>query len=178
MTCKQNSNRWYAIFVITGEEDNVKERLQYKFNDSIRILVPKRKLKERKDGKWEYVIRTLFPGYVLLNGDVGIEDYYDMKGTPGILKFLRSGSELLEIHPWEMEVIGQLICNDETIGFSDVLVENGKVIVVEGPLLSMEGYIVSLNKRKGRVKVRLDFLGEERTVELGVNMLQPAEESV
>ncbi|MCX7842016.1 MAG: antiterminator LoaP [Clostridia bacterium] len=171
-----SSNRWYALFVVTGEEDNVKERLQFKFKDSIRILVPKRKLKERKDGKWEYVIRTLFPGYVLLHGDITIEHYYEMKGIPGLIKFLRSGSDLLEINYWEMEVIAQLICNDETIGFSDVLVENGKVIVVDGPLLSMEGYIVSLNKRKGRAKVRLDFLGEQRTVELGINMLQSAGE--
>lgn len=166
------SDRWYALFVVTGDEENVKERLQYRFNDKFRVLVPKRKLRERKDGKWEHIIRTLFPGYVLINGFLDITDYYAMKGIPGLLKLLRSGSELLEINPWEMEIIGQLICNDETIGFSDVLIENGRVIVVDGPLLSMEGYIVSINKRKSRAKVRLDFLGEERTVELGINMLQ------
>lgn len=166
---------WYALFVVTGEEDNVKERLQYKFNDKFRVVVPKRELRERKDGKWETIVRTLFPGYVLINGSVDIGDYYEMKDTPGLIKFIRSGSELLQIHPYEIEVISQLICNDETIGFSEVLVENGKVVVVEGPLLSMEGYIVSINKRKGRAKVKLDFLGEERTVELGVKLLQPSE---
>ena len=168
-----DSNNWYALFVATGEEDNVKERLEYRFGDELRILVPKRKLRERKNGKWEHKIRTLFPGYVLVNGEIGVEEYYRMKNIPGLLKLLRSEHDPLKIHEGEMEVLNKLICNSDTIGFSNVLIENGKVVVTDGPLVSMEGQIVSINKRKGRAKVLLNFMGEERTVELGISVLQP-----
>jgi len=165
---------WYAVFTITGQEDKVKERLQYRFEDRFRVIVPKRKLKERKGGVWSYRIRTLFPGYVLVNGNIGVEEYYRFKNVPGLLRLLRSGYEPSKIDPREMEVINRLICNNETIGFSDVLMENGRVVVVDGPLVSLEGQIISINRRKGRATVRLNFLGETRTVELGISVLQPA----
>lgn len=168
---------WYAVFVRTGEEEKVKERLNYRFNDRLRILVPKRKIKERKNGAWTYVIKTLFPGYVLVYGKIAIEEYYQFKNVPGLLKLLRSGYEPLIIDPYEMAIINKLICNSDTVGFSNILMENGKIVVADGPLVSLEGRIISINHRKGRAKVSLDFMGEQRTVELGVSVLQSAEET-
>ncbi|MCX7747202.1 MAG: antiterminator LoaP [Clostridia bacterium] len=169
-------NNWYAVFVVTGEEDNVKERLQYRLQDNYRILVPKRKIKERRSGKWTYIIKPLFPGYVLVNGNIDAEEFYKFKDVPGIIKLLRSGYEPLKIDEYELEFINKLICNDETIGYSNILIENGKAVVIDGPLTSMEGYILGIDKRKGRAKIRVSFLGEERVVELGINVLQPAGE--
>lgn len=169
-----SANNWYALFVVTGEEDKVKERLGYRFRDKLRILVPKRKLKERKDGIWTHNIRLLFPGYVLINGIVGADEYYDMKGVPGLIKLLRTGTCLTPIEFYEMEILNKLVCNNETIGFSDVLLENGRIIVVDGPLVSMEGLITSIDRRKGRAKVMINFMGEQRIVELGISVLQPA----
>lgn len=164
---------WHALFVLTGDEDNVKERLRYRFDDKLNILVPKRKLKERKGGAWSYCVRSLFPGYVLIGGDIDLDSYYRLKNIPGLLRLLKSDRDILNIKTDGMRVLSRLICNNETIGFSDVLVENGMVRVVDGPLLSMEGVIVNIDHRKGRAKVRLNFLGDERSVELGVNVLRP-----
>lgn len=170
MQCK-----WYALFVECGKEDHVKERLQHKLiNTNMKVFVPKRKMRERKNGKWDYRIRTLFPGYVLLNGSLGVDEYYEMKGTPGIIKLLRDKDGPMEIREEEINVIGRLITDNDTIGISDVFVENGNVTVTDGPLLGMDGIIESVNKRKGRVKVRINFIGEQRLIELSVNMLQPA----
>lgn len=168
------NNNWYAVFAKSGQEDKVKERLEYRFDDRFRIIVPKRKLRERKGGVWSYVIRPLFPGYVLVNGDIGTEEYYGFKNVPGLFKLLCSGCEPSRIEPYEMEVINRLICNSDIIGFSDVLMENGRVVVVDGPLLSLEGQILNINRRKGRAQVMLNFMGEPRTVDLGINLLQPA----
>lgn len=171
---KQFNSKWYALFVMTGQEEKVKQRLEYRFQDTLRIVVPKRKLRERKNGEWHTVIRSLFPGYVLVNGDINTDVYYRLKGVPDLYKLLMYGNEPAAIDLYEMEVINRLICSNETIGFSSLLVENGRVIVVDGPLVSMEGRIVSINQRKGRAKVNLSFMGEQRIVELGINMLQPA----
>ncbi len=173
MASLANVSDWYAMFVMTGEEDNVKERLIYSFGDSFKFLVPKRKLRERKGGIWRFNTRVLFPGYVLLNGNVDLDTYYAFKKVPGIIRLLRSGSDILKIDEREMLVLSRLICNSEVIDFSHVLVENKRVKVVDGPLLSMEGYICSIDHRKGRAKVKLNFLGEERTVDLGISVLRP-----
>lgn len=174
MECIDQLNNWYALFVITGEEDNVKERFKFRFQDRIRAVVPKRKLRERKGSIWSDCTRIMFPGYVLLNGELGIEEYYKLKDIPGIVRLLRGGFDPLKIDCHEIEILSKLASNDDIIDFSDVLIENGRVVVVNGPLLSMEGYIISINTRKGRAKVMLNFLGEERIIELGVSILKTA----
>lgn len=166
---------WHALFVETGEEDKVKERLLYRFRDNnLRIIVPKRKLRERKNGKWETRIRTLFPGYILLNGCVSLDEYHLFKGVPGLIKPLTDTSGLLCIEEHEISVISRLICNDEIIGPSSVFMEGGCVVVIDGPLLGMDGLIESIDRRKGRAKVRINFIGEPRLVELSISMVQPA----
>lgn len=175
MWVRNNKEEWYAIFVLTGEEDNVKERLKYLFKDKFRIFIPKRKLRERKKGSWRYVIRTLFPGYVLVNGSIGINEYYSIKDIPGIIKLLRADDGPLRIDENELEVLNRLTCNNEIIGTSSIFYKDGLVKVIDGPLLSCEGLIESVNTRKGRAKVRLDFLGQERIVELSVSIIKPIE---
>jgi transcription termination/antitermination protein NusG len=171
---EESRDNWYALFVETGQEDKVKERISYRMKDKLKILVPKRKFRERKNGIWSDKIRVLFPGYVLLNGFIEREDYDQFYNVPGLYKLLKSGQDPLKIELNEMEIINKLTINNETIEISKILFENGKVKVVDGPLMTLEGQIISIDRRKGRAKVKLDFLGEDRTVELGINILEPA----
>jgi transcriptional antiterminator NusG len=162
-------NRWYALFVKTGEEDQVKEHLLCKFDDgSLRIVVPKRKLLERKNGLWGHRIRTLFPGYILLNGRLGTKEYYLIKGTPGLIRALKDDEGPIDINQSEISIINRLTSSDEVIGSSELSIKDGKISVLSGPLLGLEELIESYNKRKGRVKVRLNFNGEPKVVELSV----------
>lgn len=169
----EDDGRWYALFVLTGEEDNVKERLEYRFrNSKLKFIVPKRKLMERKGGKWEEKVRTLFPGYVLVNGYIGVKEYHLFAGIPGFLGILKDAYEPLEIPEKDIVVLKKLICNGEIIEYSNVLVESGKVVVVDGPLLGLEGLIQSVDKRKGRAKVRLNFACEPRLVDLSISIIR------
>lgn len=170
----EETQKWYALFVATGEEENVRQRLEYRFKEKFDIFIPRRRLRERVFGSWKFVVRSLFPGYVLLSGSVCVEDYYAMKTVPGIIRLLRSDFGLVPIRPEEIFVLRRLICNGETIGISNVLVENQRIRVVDGPLVDLEGLVQSVNYRKGRATVRLSFLGEDRAVDLGISVIQPA----
>lgn len=167
-------DRWYGVFAVTGDEDKVKERIKYRLPEDFLVMVPKRKLKIRKGGILKVETKVLFPGYVLLNGEVNTDIYYRLKNIPSVLRFLRTGNALTPIDSAEMAVLSRLICNSEEIGFSSALVENGRVRVIDGPLFSLEGIILSINPRKERARIRLNFLGEERTVDLGISFLRPA----
>jgi transcriptional antiterminator NusG len=68
---------WYALFVLTGEEENVVKWLHYFFDNELRAVIPKRKLTERRQGKTERVIKIIFPGYVLVNVKMDLKIYYD-----------------------------------------------------------------------------------------------------
>jgi len=174
MILDSRMNEWHGVFVVTGDEDRVKERVKYRLPDDYTVIVPKRKLKLRKGGIWRVETKVLFPGYVLINGEINTDVYYRLKNIPNVLKLLKTGTTVAAIDSREMTVLARLICNSEEIGFSNVLLENGRVRVVDGPLFSLEGIILSIDHRKERAKVRLNFLGEERTVDLGVSFLRPA----
>jgi transcriptional antiterminator NusG len=175
MCPKDEQEKWYALFVVTGEEEKVKERLQYRLmGKDIRILVPKRKLRERRKGIWETKLRVIFPGYVLINGIIGIEEYYVLVGVPGLIAMLKDKSGLLEIHEHEIHIINKLMGNSEIIETSSVMFDGPRIIVVDGPLKGLEGLIEEVDKRKGRAKVRLNLIGAPRVVDLSISMIQTA----
>lgn len=166
-------NNWYAIFVMTGEEDNVKERLKYRFGDSLKFVVPKRKIRERKNGVVNEVVRVLFPSYVLVQGEIEQKEMDKFKMVPGLVRLLGDGYIPRSIRPEEMRVISKLVENDELIGYSQLFEENGLIRVIDGPMVSLEGNIISIDKRKGRAKVCLYFFGNERVIDLGIELLKP-----
>lgn len=163
---------WYALFVISGQEDKVKKFIEMTFGEEIRAIVPKRELRERKEGKWYIVKRKLFPGYVLVNGNIDIEMYYKIKESPVLGNFLRDEDGLLTIDEKELIALNILV-NDEdgNIGISKAYKENEKIKIIDGPLVGLEGHIDSIDTRKGRAKVKIDFLGETRIVQLGIELV-------
>lgn len=170
----ENRGKWYALFVLTGQEEKVRERLEYKFkNFELKFIIPKRKLMERKAGKLEEKVRAIFPGYILVNGYIGVEEYYLLAGVPGLLRVLKDNDKPFEISAEDIAVIKKMMCNGEIIEQSSFFVKDGKVVIVDGPLLGLEGLIDSIDKRKRRAKVRINFAGEPKLIDLSIYMIQP-----
>jgi transcriptional antiterminator NusG len=119
-------DQWHGIFVVTGEEEKVKERVKYRLQDGFTVVVPKRKLRVRKGGIWRVETKVLFPGYVLINGEITTDIYYRLKNIPNVLRLLKTGNSVARIDRHEIAVLSKLICNNEEIGFSNVLLETGE----------------------------------------------------
>lgn len=166
---------WHAIFVMTGNEQTVQDKIAYSFkNTNILPIVPKRRINERKNGVWNEKIRPLFPGYILIRGYISIHDYYVLKRIPGVLRVLKDDKEFYRIRPDEMRIISRLMIDGELIGISNAFQKGDSIVITEGPLLGMEGLIQSIDYRKGRAKVCLSFLGDRRTVDLGIKFITQA----
>ena len=111
------------------------------------------------------------PGYVLINGEMNHDKLAMLRDVPDFIKFLKTGDEIRPIPENEIFVLGTLMQDGETIGISDIIIEGDKVAVVDGPLKSLEGIVKSIDKRKGRARIRVSFLGDERLVTVGVNII-------
>jgi transcriptional antiterminator NusG len=167
-----NQEAWCVLFVKANQEEKVKKILEKEVGDEYQFIVPTRELKERKDGKWHIVKRKLFPGYVLIKGIMGIDAYYRLKKINGIIKLLSSEGEVLTVDESELRVLKILIDNeDNNIGISSLYKENDSIKIIAGPLMGLEGQIVKIDSRKGRAKVSLSFMNEERIVELGIELV-------
>ena len=153
--------QWYALFVKTGEEEDMRKYLETLLPDiNMKILIPKRKLQERRKGKVYEVIRTLLPGYVLVKTEMDVDFYYRLKKLPGLLKILRDESEPLPIPEHEIAVILALTNQGDVIEFSEVYKEGDRIKVARGPMKGLEGIIESYDHRKKRLKIRLEILGQ------------------
>jgi transcriptional antiterminator NusG len=169
---QKDTKNWYAVFVSTGEEDITRKMLELNLGTEFKILVPKRKLKERKAGTWQWVTRTLLPGYILINGVIEAVTFMKIKETAGVIKLLENEGEPSIITREEIDILSQLTIDNEVIDVSNVVIEGETIQVIDGPLKSLEGIVEKVNKRKGRVKVRLSFFGEKRSVELSIRIVE------
>lgn len=168
----QKDEAWYVLFVNTNQEEKVKKILQKEMEGEYQFIIPTRELRERKNGKWYNVKRKLFPGYVLIKAMMSIEVYYKLKKVSGVIKLLRNEDEVLTLSEKELKVLNILIDNnDNNIGISTLCKENESIRIIAGPLLGLEGQIIKIDCRKGRAKVNISFMNEERIVELGIELV-------
>ena len=165
-------DQWHSVFVVTGTKDKAKRKNKVQTAERFYCRY-RRESSVSEEAGLEGREEAVASRYVLINGEIDTETYYRLKNIPDVLRLLKTDSHPARIDPSEMAVLSKLICNNEGIGFSDVLVENGVVRVIDGPLYSLEGIIKSIDHRKQRAKIRLNFLGEERTVDLGISILKP-----
>ncbi len=136
------------------------------------MMIPKKIIKERKNGKWTRRVRVLFPGYIFIHGVMDAKAYKNLWQVPGLFKLLCTDREPVQIPNYEIEVFSHLFDKEDIIQESDIFMEGEQVTIVNGPLTALKGKILKVDKRKGRARVMLDFLGEERVIDLGVNILQ------
>lgn len=164
--------KWYALFVETGRETLIQKWIQYFFDPSVCYsIVPRRRLTEKRQGKKHQVIRTMFPGYVFINTDMCVEVYYKLAEIPKIIRVLNNGSYWSNINDEEMAAIISLVDDKGIIDYSEVFIENSRVFVKDGPLKTMEGIIRRVDKRKSRATIILNFMGEPRMIDLGIDIL-------
>ncbi|MEG7354991.1 antiterminator LoaP [Bacillus vallismortis] len=170
---------WYAIFVESGKEEIVQKYLSMYFDaDILYSMVPRRVVPERRKGKIYHVMKTLFPGYVLIKTRMNGNMLHKMRSIPDFYRFVNNGScytkeageYYCQIREEEMSVLFKLIEKGDIISYSKIKIEESKVYVVSGPLHGLEGTIKKIDKRKKRAKVQLNLLGKEQTVELGIEL--------
>lgn len=164
---------WYVLFVNTNQEEKVKGILEKEIGDKYKFIIPTRELKERKNGKWHYVRRKLFPGYIFIKTSMNIDMYYKLKNAPGIIRLLRSEDEILTVSEEELNILSMFLSNNDiNIGISELYRDKDIIRIISGPLLGLEGQIVKFNFRKGRAKVSINFMNEVRVVELGIELVE------
>lgn len=157
--------KWYVLHVVTGKEVHVRNALQ-------RIGLEARAIQEivtlRKGGKWVEQLRTIFSGYVFLGcNELDNEIYYAVKQTMYVINILGTPKPQ-SITEEEAAFIGTLAPDNDPLTSSVLEIQEGRPVVVSGPLKTMPAQILSINVRQRRAVVKLTLLDEPRIIRLGV----------
>ena len=168
-----SSSPWFCIFVQTGHEERVRIRLRQKFDMQLNMIIPQRQLRQRALGKWSEIRKPIFPGYILVNSIMDGTECFRINRTEKVVKVLTDQQGFPKpILESELTPILNLIRDGEIILPSKVIAAGNSIQVISGPLLNMEGYVKKVNLRKGRAQILLDFMGREKKVDLGIEVLK------
>lgn len=163
---------WYVLFVKTGEEIKIAEKLNKQYNDKeINFFCPIRRLKIRRKGVMLWEERLLFPSYVIVSGTINDEDYYLIKRNAGIHRWLGDADGPISLYQNEVIILSKLMRSDYVIDVSKGIKVGKEVTIIDGPLKNNKAIITKVDARKQRAKVKFSICGEERMVDLGLEFI-------
>jgi transcription termination/antitermination protein NusG len=146
------------------------------------VYFPQRRLDIRRKGHIKPSMSAVFPGYIFVeveNSEDILKYQWDFRRTDGFFRFLRSNQEITPLADRDLELVLHFIKNAGPVaGRSKVYFnENSRIVVVEGPLMGLEGRIVKVDRRKGRAKIKLDLYNDSFSIDLGfevIGSMEPA----
>ena len=167
----EQDKKWYVIHTYSGYENKVKTNLEHRIHsmdmgDKIfQVLVPTEEEIEIKNGKRHPVERKVYPGYVLVEMNMGDDSWYVVRNTPGVTSFVGSGNKPTELTDTEVRAILRQIKLDAP-KYKVAFTKGEAVRVTDGPFTDLHGVVDEVNPERNKVKVLVSIFGRETPVEL------------
>ena len=166
--------KWYVIHTYSGYEAMVKDGLEKLIennnlqNNIFAIEIPMEEtLEEKANGKKKVVERKKFPCYVFLKMIYSNDIWYLVTNTRGVTGFVGPQGRPLPLTEEEVRKIG-LEENNITIDF----VVGDSVQIINGPLESFIGKLLSLNATTKKAMVNVEMFGRSTDVEVDLGQLK------
>jgi transcriptional antiterminator NusG len=169
---------YYAIQVKSRTENKFITIFRKRYpENNLPLYFPQRRLDIRKNGKSRVQKAPVFPGYIFVeteNSEEITSCQWDFRRTEGFYRFLRSNQEIVPLRGKDLELVLHFINTGPVAGRSKVYFnENSRIVVLEGPLLGLEGKIIKVDKRKGRAKIKLDLYDDSFAIDLAFEVIGP-----
>lgn len=165
----------YVAHIRTGGEATFLAQARQAATDT-EFLWPRRKLTIRRAGKRKETLAPVFPGYVFVKAQrLATETFATIKRIPGFFRFLESNDNIRPLSGRDYELVSHFLKFGEVVGKSEVTFdEHSRIQILDGPLVGLEGAIVSVDRRKRRAKVKLDLYSDSFLVDFGFEIMAPA----
>ena len=167
----ETGQRWYVIHTYSGYENKVKTNLEHRIHsmdmgDKIfQVLVPTEEEIEIKNGKRHPVECKVYPGYVLVEMNMGDDSWYVVRNTPGVTSFVGMGTTPTPLSDGEVKAILRQIKLDAP-KYKVAFTKGEAVRVTDGPFTDLHGVVDEVNPERNKVKVLVSIFGRETPVEL------------
>ena len=170
----QGNKRWYVVHAYSGMEKAVERNLRERIDRSElkdkfgRILVPMEEVVELKNGKKSVSERRFFPGYVLVEMEMGDDSWHLVKHTSKVTGFV-GGAKTRPSPISDAEVMKIVTQMQEGVEKPRPKVqwEVGEMVrIKEGPFTDFNGSVEDVNYDKSKVRVAVTIFGRATPVEL------------
>ena len=159
----QNLAKWYAVHTRSRFEQKVYDGLCGK---SIETLLPKMQVMSRRKDRRKKILVPLLPGYIFVQTDLNVEEYWDIIKTVGVVRMV--GFDGSPVPAKEEEISSLMILNgtDRTVQNRRYMNRGDRVMIMEGPLKGLAGFYLCHKGQTDKVVVSVELLHRSLAVEI------------
>jgi len=165
--------KWYVLHTFSGYEVVAKTNLEvvikkYHLEDRIfDIVIPMEETIEERNGKKKLVSRKVMPCYLLVKMKYGDDLWHNITRTRGITGFVGPKGRPLAL---TQEEIRKLHLEKVVVDIDVSL--NYKIEVIDGPLNTFVGTVISVDTANKKAKVNVEMFGRETPVDLDFSQIR------
>lgn len=165
---------WYVVQVETGREktacDDIKQAAEDVLNE---CFVPQYLTgKRRPDGTWIPSKERLFPGYLICVTSQVDELADKLRRVRSLTKILGNDNAFMPLTEDERAWVQKATQKDQrAVGESVGYMEDGKLVIVEGPLKGREDWVRKVNHRKRLAYLEMPMGGRTVRAQAGLQMV-------
>jgi transcriptional antiterminator NusG len=167
---------YYAIQVKTRGEDKFMRLFNALHPQAgFPLHFPRRRIDIRRKGLIRQSTAAVFPGYLFIEAEREeiLARQWEFRRTEGFYRFLRSNQNIVPLADRDLELVLHFIKKTGPIaGISRVYFnENARIVVIDGPLMGLEGRIIKVDKRKKRAKIKLNLYDDSFAIDLAFEVI-------
>lgn len=165
---------WYVVQVRSGLEEDMKLQCERIVSSDImeRCFVPYYEDMKRYEGSWHTERKVLFPGYLFVISDEPERLFMELKKVIGLTKLLEMDGEIIPLSREEVEFMTAFGKDEQIVGMSVGVIEEGIVKILDGPLKGHEAYIKKIDRHKRKAYLEMDMFGRKVKTEVGVEIVR------
>jgi transcriptional antiterminator NusG len=168
---------YYAIQVKTrGEEKFMRLFKALHPQAEFSLHFPQRRIDIRRRGVIRQSTAPVFPGYIFIEAEKEdlVSHQWEFRRTDGFYRFLKSNQNICPLADRDLELVLHFIQKAGPLaGISRVYFnENARIMVVDGPLMGLEGRIIKVDKRKKRAKIKLNLYDDSFAIDLAFEVIR------
>lgn len=160
-TLIEREPRWYAIYTKSRNEKKVSEKLT---EQNIQHFLPLHKILKQWSDRKKWVEEPLFKSYLFVF--IGIEDYYEVLKTEGVVTFVKFGGKIEHVDDRQIAMVRQLLGSGEELEISYENFELGDIVQVkQGPMMGMVGNLVDIHGNH-KLVISIDIISQNLLVKV------------
>jgi transcriptional antiterminator RfaH len=153
---------WLTVYTKPRQEDTAGEHLE---RQGFAVYLPRILAAKRRRDRWQDRIEPLFPRYLFIEVEEGIDNLAPVRSTRGVSHLVRFGNELVPVP--DTLIDGLRAMEDPDSGFyihdADALHPGDPVTILDGPFADLQGVYQGMQGEQ-RALILLEVLGRLHSI--------------
>jgi transcriptional antiterminator RfaH len=162
--------RWYVVKTKVRQEQVAQDNLR---RQGFEAWLPQLVCERRRRGKWQPNREPMFPGYLFVELEAGVQNFSPIRSTRGVSSLVSFSFEPSPMPVGAVESLRHLHDNDKVGDVVTPFRRGGAVCIAKGAFSGWKG-VYNTNHGSERVMIMLDIMGRQHSLSFPRDEVVPA----